>query len=208
MSKDYQSLNRFIKDGVKQIRTPFKLDDDLLDICQDTYDNDSKHLNPRELSRILKEEILDNEEFLQFFKDLELPINLQSDYKLYSLGDLIEQILTLPEIDTSSSKKISNLNKLKYDEYNNKRIQLITKIQKLQQLKEETQLLKNYNELLNIKLNGGDGINSNIRQNTLHKNNTELSNEITKLKINLQRFQTFDKNKKEKFQKILKNEYP
>lgn len=53
---DYQQLNKIIKSQVKQIQAPLKLDDTLIDICNESFDqNNTKHLKPRELSKILKE---------------------------------------------------------------------------------------------------------------------------------------------------------
>lgn len=58
MSNSYQSLNKRIKTHVKKLETPFKLDDTLLEICEESLsnnNNESRPLKPRELSKILKD---------------------------------------------------------------------------------------------------------------------------------------------------------
>jgi len=58
MSSDYQTLNKFIKSQVKQIEAPFKLDDTLLEICQESQEleerTNARGVKARELSKILK----------------------------------------------------------------------------------------------------------------------------------------------------------
>lgn len=54
---DYQQLNKLIRSNIKQIQAPLKLDDTLLDICNESINNNNnnKYLKPRELSKILKD---------------------------------------------------------------------------------------------------------------------------------------------------------
>lgn len=227
MSNSYQSLNKQIKTHVKKLETPFKLDDTLLEICEESLsnnNNESRPLKPRELSKILKDaniilgngyhrfystqaisqlteqifnlreqQQLDQQDLIDFLENLELPINLESDFKVYSIKDIIDQIENIPEIPQQDEDNEQ------FTQYNTKRQELLNKINQLQSLKRKTELIKNYKNLINLKI----GERSNIQKNIQSSKNTELSNEITKLRINLERYKTLNDAQKEKFKQLL-----
>lgn len=228
MSNSYQSLNKQIKTHVKKLETPFKLDDTLLEICEESLsnnNNESRPLKPRDLSKILKDaniilgngyhryystqaisqlteqifnlreqQQLDQQDLIDFLENLELPINLESDFKVYSIKDIIDQIENIPEIPQQQDEDNEQ-----FTQYNTKRQELLNKISKLQSLKRKTELIKNYKNLINLKI----GERSNIQKNIQTSKNTELSNEITKLRINLERYKTLNNAQKEKFKQLL-----
>lgn len=228
MSNSYQSLNKQIKTHVKKLETPFKLDDTLLEISEESLsnnNNESRPLKPRELSKILKDaniilgngyhryystqaisqlteqifnlreqQQLDQQDLIDFLENLELPINLESDFKVYSIKDIIDQIENIPEIPQQQDEDNEQ-----FTQYNTKRQELLNKISQLQKLKKKTELIKNYKNLINLKI----GERSNIQKNIQTSKNTELSNEITKLRINLERYKTLNDAQKEKFKQLL-----
>ncbi|ODQ62368.1 hypothetical protein WICANDRAFT_60428 [Wickerhamomyces anomalus NRRL Y-366-8] len=228
MSNSYQSLNKQIKTHVKKLETPFKLDDTLLEICEESLsnnNNESRPLKPRELSKILKDaniilgngyhryystqaisqlteqifnlreqQQLDQQDLIDFLENLELPINLESDFKVYSIKDIIDQIENIPEIPQQQDEENEQ-----FTQYNTKRQEILNKISQLENLKKKTGLVKNYKNLINLKI----GERSNIQKNIQSSKNTELSNEITKLRINLERYKTLNDAQKEKFKQLL-----
>ncbi len=118
---------------------------------------------------------------------------MESDFKVYSIKDIIDQIENIPEIPQQDEENEQ------FTQYNTKRQELLDKISQLQSLKKKTELIKNYKNLINLKI----GERSNIQKNIQTSKNTELSNEITKLRINLERYKTLNDAQKEKFKQLL-----
>lgn len=137
----------------------------------------------------------DQLDFIDFLKDLELPINLDTDYKIYSIRDLIDQIENLPEIG-----EVEDSSNEGYENYNIKRQELLNKIKKINDLKRKTEIIRNYKSLIDLKIGGRSNIQKNIQTST----NTELSNEITKLKINLERYRNLDDSQKKKLKSSIR----
>lgn len=123
-----------------------------------------------------------------------MPINLQSDFKLYSLNEIISQISNLPEIKSDEASNIEN-----YDDYNNKRAELHQIINKIEETQRKIKLVKTYRELIKTKI----GERSNIQKNLQTSKNTELSNEINKLRVNMERYKTFNESQKQRFKELL-----
>ncbi|CAM9015400.1 unnamed protein product [Wickerhamomyces anomalus] len=139
MSNSYQSFNKQIKTHVKKLETPFKLDDTLLEICEESLsnnNNESRPLKPRDLSKILKDgeeqQQLDQQDLIDFLENLELPINLESDFKVYSIKDIIDQIENIPEIPQQQDEENEQ-----FTQYNTKRQEILNKISQLQNLKKK-----------------------------------------------------------------------
>lgn len=143
------------------------------------------------------EEQLDRLEFIDLFKDLELPLDLKSDYKVYSLKEIIEQVSNLPEIKVEGDNG-ANGSKEK-EEYNIKRKNLLSKIEQIQSLKEKTKLIQNYRQLIKTKI----GERANVQRNLPTTKNSELTLEINKLRVNLERFKNMNHEQKLKFKEIL-----
>lgn len=122
----------------------------------------------------------------------DISVDLQSDYKIHSLREIISQVDNLPELKTKEGNDA-------YEFYSIKRSDLIGKVQRLEKLRKNNETLEKYEESINLKV----GDRETILKNIPSSRNDNLSREITKLKIILEKFKGLDHTKLEKLRKAL-----
>jgi hypothetical protein len=136
------------------------------------------------------------EELIATIKELHLPIELKSDYKLYSLRDIIEQVESLPQLELNVNEEIE-INE-PYINYNSRKTEITEKVKKIGQLQQKIKALRSYHDLVNLKIGDRHNIQENIPSS---KNN--IYDEIAKLRVIIEKFKSLDETKKQMLIELL-----
>jgi very-short-patch-repair endonuclease len=126
-------------------------------------------------------------EALHEVEKADIPVQLQSDHKLYMLNDLIESVKLLPEVDGGNHEK-----------YNLKREELLNRVGRLEKLKRKKELMQKFKEFVQLKIGGRIDV-----QKVIRPHNRELRDEIAKLRIMLEKLNTLDGEGRKKLKKLL-----
>lgn len=174
MKQEYQEIRKFVEEQVRQITDPIKIDRHLMKIIERDGDISKADLSKvlkqvnlklegdyqKHFSRQSRKEVVDqilqlrdeqleeSKQVLTEFKKIVLPISLQSNYKVYSISEIMEQIEELPRVETGTEDSGTK----EYSWYNNKRTELIDKIKKLDLINKRIKLLNEYKAMLDTKL--------------------------------------------------------
>jgi hypothetical protein len=140
-----------------------------------------------QIAELWSDQAEQHREALYEIEKADVPVHLQSEYKLYMLNDLIESVKFLPEVDGGNHEK-----------YNLKRQELLNRVNRLEKLKRKKELTQKFKQFVQLKIGGRIDV-----QKVIKPHNRELRDEIAKLRIMLEKLNTLDGEGRKELIKLL-----